>query len=260
MVLLFDVGNTHTTLAVTEEGKNFSTWRISTKSIQTEDELYAYVKSLIKVDAHIERLVISSVVPQINHVFEFFSKKYLKSEAIFVDARRFPHLTWNVKFPEEIGADRVANVIASWKDYGKDCIIVDFGTATTIEILRDGVYEGGSIIPGFYMMINALFKGTAKLPMIEIKPFSSFVGKDTESNIKIGVINTVLGGIRYAIDEIKKELNFPESTYIILTGGQALLVENFFRKHYKLQYIFDQDLTLRGIYYFYESVINKSMD
>ncbi|MBO8160483.1 MAG: type III pantothenate kinase [Thermosipho sp. (in: Bacteria)] len=250
MYLLFDVGNTHTTVAVTCDGKQFDKKRISTKSIQTEDELYVFLKNLFELS--IEKVIVSSVVPNINHIFNFFSEKYFGSEAVFVSARGFDKVKWNVKFPDEIGADRVADVIAAFFDYGENAIIVDFGTAITIEVLRNGVYEGGVIIPGFSMMINALFKGTAKLPMVEIKPYNSYVGKDTESNIRIGTINTILGGIKFTVEQIKQEYDLNDAP-LIFTGGQVRLIE---QQGIVKNLIIDHDLGLRGIYYFYESSIS----
>ncbi|ABR31214.1 pantothenate kinase [Thermosipho melanesiensis] len=247
MKILFDVGNTHTTVALTENGKFFKIKRISTYSIQTEDELYAYLK--VFFGETYDEVIVSSVVPNINHVFEFFSKKYAGKSAIFLNAQSYKGITWNVKIPSEIGADRVANIIAAERDYGKDAIVVDFGTAITIDILKEKSYEGGIIIPGFSMMINALFKGTAKLPKVELKPFNGFIGKDTESNIRIGIINTVVEGIGSVINKIKNE-NFRDVP-VIFTGGQSKIIMD-----YKRDVIYDLELGLRGIYYFYESVVS----
>lgn len=248
MILLFDVGNTHTTVALTDDGKSFNIKRISTNSIQTEDELFVLLKNFYE---HLyDTVVVSSVVPNLNYVFEFFSEKYIDKKAIFVRASNYKDIDWNVKMPDEIGADRVADVIAAKKDYGENAIIVDFGTAITIEVLKDNKYEGGVIIPGFNMMINALFKGTAKLPKVELKPYNGFVGKDTESNIRIGVINTVLGGIEYTIEKIKEEYKFDSDTPIIFTGGQSKLIKSYV----SWNVLFDIELGLRGIYYFYESI------
>ncbi|WP_126992195.1 type III pantothenate kinase [Thermosipho globiformans] len=246
MLLLFDVGNTHTTIALTKDGKSFDIKRVSTHSIQTEDELYVFLKMFYKND--FKDIVVSSVVPNINYIFEFFSEKYLNKKAIFVSAKEYNKIAWNVNTPEEIGADRVVDVIAASRDYGKDAIVVDFGTAITIEVLKDNRYEGGVIIPGFNMMVNALFKGTAKLPKVELKPSNTFVGKDTESNIRIGVINTILGGIDYTIGKIKSDYDL-ENVPIIYTGGQSKLIKEYLKK----DIVYDIELGLRGIYYFYEN-------
>jgi len=244
VVLLFDVGNTHTTIALTRNGKEFDKYRISTSKYETEDEIYAFLKSFFK--DYIENIptVVSSVVPSVNVVFEYFANKYGNGEVYFVNAQNYDKIFWNVNYPKEIGADRVCDVIAAKKDYGDNCIVIDYGTAITIEVLRNGVYEGGAIIPGFAMMINALFKGTAKLPLVELKPSKVFVGKDTESNIQIGTINATVGAVKYVVDNILTE--FTTVPKIIHTGGQSVFVKDI------VEGIIDKDLTLRGMYYFYE--------
>ncbi|MDK2886274.1 MAG: type pantothenate kinase [Thermosipho sp. (in: thermotogales)] len=248
MYLLLDVGNTHTTIALTKDGKKFDTKRISTKLLQTEDELFVFLKNLYNTTFN--KVVVSSVVPNVNHILTFFAQKYVGTDAIFVEASKFTKILWNVKTPDEIGADRVADVIAAYYDYGKSALVVDFGTAITIEVLIDGKYEGGVIIPGFSMLVNSLFKGTAKLPMVEIKLSDSFIGKDTESNIRIGTINATLGGIKYIVEKIKEQMRIEEIP-LIFTGGQARLIEN---QNVIEDVIFDYNLGLRGIYYFYESL------
>lgn len=247
-MLLFDVGNTHTTVAVTDDGKDFVTYRIATKKYETEDELYVFLKNLFKENFKNMPIVVSSVVPSVNIVFEYFANKYGNGEIFFVSSIDYNKIRWNVSYPKEIGADRVCDVIAAYKDYGKNCIIIDYGTAITLEVLMDGVYEGGVIMPGFAMMIESLFKGTAKLPLVEIKPYEGFIGKDTETNIRIGTINATVGAIKYLVDEIKKEFN--DEPKIIHTGGQSLYVQAV------VDGIIDRNLTLRGMYYFYEEKKN----
>lgn len=243
-VLLFDVGNTHTTVALTADGKKFDKFRISTHSYETEDELMVFLKTLFGEAVITRPIVVSSVVPSVNVIFEYFAAKYGSGEVYFVRAEDYDHIEWAVNYPREIGADRVCDVIAAFKDYGPNCIVVDYGTAITVEVLREGRYEGGAILPGFKMMIHALFRGTAKLPQVELKPYDGFVGKDTDSNIRIGTINATVGAVKYLIQNISNE--FTTKPTIIHTGGQANLVA----KH--IDGIIDPDLTLRGMYYFYE--------
>lgn len=250
MVLLFDVGNTHTTVAVTDNGKDFKSYRIATKKYETEDELYVFLRNLFGEENIINLpIVVSSVVPSVNVVFEYFANKYSNGQIYFVSSQNYSKIEWNVYYPKEIGADRVCDVIAAFEDYGKNCIIIDYGTAITIEVLKEGTYEGGVIMPGFAMMIDALFRGTAKLPLVELKPYEGFIGKDTESNIRIGAINAMVGAIKYVVEKIQEE--YKERPVIIHTGGQAMYVQN------EVEGIIDKDLTLRGMYYFYEE--NKNI-
>ncbi len=244
-MILFDVGNTHTTVAITEDKKNFIKSRFSTKKYETEDELFTFLKSVFGKDFY-SPIVVSSVVPSVNVVFEYFSKKYGDGNIVFVNAEDYKAIKWNVAYPKEIGADRVCDVVAAKKDYGENCIVIDYGTAITIEVLKDGIYEGGAILTGFAMAIEALFRGTAKLPLVELKPYEGYVGKDTESNIRIGVINGLVGAVNQIVNEIKKE--FSVEPVVIHTGGQSTYVSQI------ISGTIDKDLTLRGMLYFYEDI------
>lgn len=243
-VLLFDVGNTHTTVALTTDGRRFDKFRISTQRYETEDELFVFLKTLFGEAVRAKPVVVSSVVPSVNVIFEYFAAKYGSGEVHFVRAEEYDSIEWAVNYPREIGADRVCDVIAAYRDYGPNCVVVDYGTAITIEVLKEGRYEGGAILPGFKMMIHALFRGTAKLPQVELKPYEGFVGKDTDSNIRIGTINATVGAVKYLIENISSE--FTTKPVVIHTGGQANLVAD------RIDGIIDPDLTLRGMYYFYE--------
>ncbi|ODN30844.1 type III pantothenate kinase [Fervidobacterium thailandense] len=247
-VLLFDVGNTHTTVALTSDGKEFKKFRISTQRYETEDELYVFLRTLFGEMVNAKPIVVSSVVPSVNIIFEYFASKYGSGEVYFVKAEDYDGIVWAVNYPKEIGADRVCDVIAAFKEYGPNCIVVDYGTAITIEVLKEGRYEGGAILPGFKMMVHALFRGTAKLPQVELKPYDGFVGKDTDSNIRIGTINATVGAVKYLVENISRE--YRENPVIVHTGGQASLVAGW------LDGIVDPDLTLRGMYYFYEAKKN----
>lgn len=242
MYLLIDVGNTHSVFAITEDGKNFKRWRLSTGTYQTEDELFAHLRVLLGEGIEkIRGIGIASVVPTQNFVLEKFAEKYFSTTPIWVTSSEVKGIRWNVKNPREIGADRVANVVAFVKEYGDSGIVVDMGTATTVDLVLNGCYEGGAILPGLLMMVHALFRGTAKLPLVELKPFLGVVGKDTEENIRLGV---VMGKV-YALEGI---LHRMEEEYgklpVVLTGGQAKAVKDFL-KHT----VFDEDLTMKGIFY-----------
>jgi len=250
MLLLFDVGNTHTTVALTEGGKHFEEYRISTRKYETEDELYVFLRILYGERINKIPLVVSSVVPSVNVIFEYFASKYGNGEVCFVNTQDYDKIIWNVNYPQEIGADRICDVIAAHRDYGENCIVIDYGTAITIEVLREGKYEGGAILPGFSMMIDALFRGTAKLPEVEIKPYDGFIGKDTESNVRIGTINATVGAIRYLLENIKYQ--YSQAPVVIHTGGQAVYASDV------VEGIIDKDLTLRGMYYFYEEQENTT--
>ncbi len=245
MVLLIDVGNTHTVFGTTHNGKLFKKWRLSTGKYETEDELFSRVLPLMEKEEiateDIEDIVVCSVVPSLNYIMQRFSEKYFGKEPIWVEAEEGV-IKWNVKTPCEIGADRVANVIGAYCEYGDSCVILDFGTAITIDLLMKGTYEGGIIMPGLLTMVHALFTGTAKLPLVDLKPPSEIIGKDTGSNIQIGVIKGSAHAVNGLIEDIKREYgNMP----IVITGGQSKVIVDYVNHD-----IYDGDLTLKGMFWF----------
>ncbi|PLV56985.1 type III pantothenate kinase [Thermotoga sp. SG1] len=242
MYLLIDVGNTHSVFSTTEDGKVFKRWRLSTGIFQTEDELFSHLYPLLG-DAmrKIEGIGVASVVPTQNIVIERFSRKYFSMDPIWVKAKD-GCVRWNVKNPGEIGADRVANVVGFVKEYESSGIIIDMGTATTVDLVVEGSYEGGAILPGLFMMVHSLFRGTAKLPLVEVKPADFVVGKDTEENIQLGVVN----GTVYALEGIVKRIKGMYGELpVVLTGGQSKIVREILRHE-----IFDEDLTIKGVFHF----------
>ncbi|AEH50699.1 type III pantothenate kinase [Pseudothermotoga thermarum] len=244
MVLLIDVGNTNVVFGLTKDGNNFETWRLATQKFGTEDELFVMISNLllhtgIKMDK-VKAVVISSVVPALNYVFQKFVEKYLKVEHHWVEACDGLGVVWNVKNPSEIGADRVANVLAV-VDETKDAIVVDVGTAITIDVLKSGCYEGGAILPGLATAAYSLFEKTAKLPQVDLYSPVDILGKDTVENIRIGIVKGTAHAINGLVKDILKIYINPPVVY--LTGGQSVILEKFVEHHKLLP-----DLTLRGMY------------
>ncbi len=247
MVLLIDVGNTNVVFGLTKDGKNFVEWRLATQKFGTEDELFVMISSLLLHDGvqigDLKSVVISSVVPALNYVFQRFVEKYLNVEHHWIEASNDLGVIWNVKNPSEIGADRVANVLGVI-DETKNAIIIDAGTAITIDVLRSGSYEGGAILPGLMTAAYSLFEKAAKLPQVDLYPSVNFVGKDTAENIRIGIVK----GTAHAINGLVKDIMtiYEETPVIYLTGGHGTILTRFV-KHDK----FLLDLTLRGMYNFW---------
>ncbi|PLV58363.1 type III pantothenate kinase [Thermotoga sp. KOL6] len=241
MYLLIDVGNTHSVFAITEDGRSFKKWRLSTGVFQTEDELFAHLFPLMgKFLERTKGIGVASVVPTQNVVIERFSQKFFGMVPVWVKAKD-GKIKWNVKNPSEIGADRVANVVALVKEYGNSGIIIDMGTATTVDLVVEASYEGGAILPGLFMMIHALFRGTAKLPLVEIKPTDLISGKDTEENIQLGVVN----GSVYALEGIVSRMKrIYGDMPVVLTGGQSKIVKEILKHE-----VHDEDLTIKGVFY-----------
>lgn len=251
MRLLFDVGNTHIVVGIYKK-EILHTWRIGTKSFETEDELYAHLYPLFNreniKEKDIDSVVISSVVPSINYILNKLAQKYFNSEAVFVNAKYLNGIELKVDYPNEVGADRIANILALKKYYGKNAISIDFGTAITIDVLYEGNFIGGSIIPGINTQMMALFSKTAKLPQVELKFLDYSVGKNTIDNIQIGIIKTVVYGIQQLLKDIEKE--YKRKFEIVITGGIGKSLQGVIREFNN----YDPYLTLKGLNVFYDLV------
>lgn len=244
MTLYIDVGNTHTVFGIKLNGE-YKRWRLSTGRYETEDEVYSYLRALLGADgidpSGIDSVVVSSVVPSLDITFERLSRKFLGVEALFVVADEKCGVKWPVENPKEIGADRVANVVGAYHEYGKDGIILDFGTAVTVDVLYDGEFLGGSISPGIFTMMYSLFKSAAKLPLINLEKIpETSIGRNTEDNIRIGILKMLAYGLNGIVDDVKKEL--AKDMKVIVTGGQASLVLDILKHD-----IYDPDLTIKGM-------------
>jgi type III pantothenate kinase len=252
MDLLLDIGNSYTTVGVHENG-NFTLWRLGPSSFDSEDVLFANLLTLSTYAnlnlSEISKVGVSSVVPKNNFIVDKFALKYLKIEPIFVSSdKKVNNIAYLVDYPKQVGADRISNVIASKKDYGDDVIAIDFGTAITVDILENGNFIGGAIIPGFNTAINSLFSKTANLPQVEITLLDYNIGKNTIDNIQIGTIKTILFGLDRLINEIKSERK--KNFYVVTTGGDAKFLSNKFFSYDK----YDPYLTLKGILYYLEEI------
>lgn len=249
MVILFDIGNTQTVLGVTDDGVTFHKWRFSTQRSGTEDEIFAVASILLEklfgTIPHFEGAVIASVVPSLNYVFQRLVEKYFSIECTWVEAVNSSMVKWNVKNPSEIGADRVANVFAVVFDH-PDALVIDAGTAITIDVLKDGNYEGGVIMPGLMTAAYSLFEKTAKLPQVDLHVPTNCVGKDTSENIRIGIVK----GTAYALNGLIKEMKtiYDTPPMVFLTGGQSKVLEKLVEHDH-----LDPDLTLRGMFKFWQT-------
>jgi len=252
MILLADVGNTHTVFGLGTDDGIIGSWRFSTGRYETEDELFSHLHPILERKGvpldDIEEFLVASVVPSVNECMERFAKKYLKNGVIWVKASNSLPVKWDIVSLEQLGADRVANVLAAWKNHGENVVIVDFGTAITIDVLYRSTFRGGAILPGFMTSIYALFRNTAKLPLVDLKFPRSPVGRDTDENLRVGV---VLGTVR-AIDGLIEDIFsfYGTDMKVVCTGGQAQLAMEGSR----FLNIFDPYLTLKGMLVFLDQV------
>ena len=193
----------------------------------------------------VSRVIIGSVVPRANHNLSVLSRRYFGVEPMIAgDGAKGWGIQLDVAEPKSLGADRALNAIAAHERHGGDLIILDFGTATTLDVVDyKGAYKGGIIAPGINLSLDALVSNTAKLPRIAITPpeADSVIGRDTEEQMRIGVFWGYVAMMEGLVARLREEIGRPAK--VIATGGLALL----FDEHTDLFDTVDVDLTLHGL-------------
>jgi type III pantothenate kinase len=252
MLLAIDVGNTQTVIGLFKSDNILASWRMVTPRFETADELasavYGFLHNSGYDSENIREVAISCVVPAILDELNKMSQKYFKCEPLIVDSSLESGLIIKYDYPEEIGADRIANAVAAKEIYGFPSIVVDFGTATTFDILSSkGEYLGGVIAPGIEISSEALFNYAAKLSKVDLHWPGKVIGKNTYDGIRSGILYGFLGQIDFLLDKIVGEVNIEgEKDFkpkIIATGGLAVLMI----EKSKWIEIHDGDLTLKGL-------------
>lgn len=252
MLLAIDAGNTNIVFAV-HDGKSIrAQFRASTKDSRTADEYYVWLTQLMQLEGikpeDIEAAIIASVVPQADFNLRRLCAKYFKRTALVVgDPEVDLGIKINTDRPRAVGADRVVNAVAGHRDYGGDLILIDFGTATTFDVVgAQGTYEGGVIAPGVNLSMEALHLAAAQLPRIAIDRPQMIIGKDTVPAMQSGIFWGYIGLIEGLVRRIKAEYGKPMK--VIGTGGLAHL----FRHSTTVLEQVDHDITIRGLRYIYE--------
>lgn len=254
MLMAVDIGNTQITVGVFDKEKLIFHNRFSSDNRRTEDELAAMILYLlamknIKSDS-IKMLILSSVVPSITIMFRRFSKRYLNIEPIVVDVGIKTGIVLRFENPKEIGADRIVNAVAVDKYFGVPAVVVDFGTATTFDVINENrEYIGGIITPGIEITANILHIKTAKLPEVEITKVNTIVGKNTINSIKSGIYYGYLAMIDGIIDRVIVEQKFDTNVLkVVATGGLG----DIFLGESKYLKVYEPFLTLNGLRLIYE--------
>lgn len=230
MLLAVDVGNTNTVIGLYKKDVLVCDWRIHTDSSATEDEFNILISNLFSTKninrSDIHKTVISCVVPPVVRILNAYCNKYLGHNPLWVDAENvnIPVLYDN---PSEVGADRLVNAIAAYHLYKTSLIVIDFGTATTFDVITErGEYIGGAIAPGIGIATESLFKHASKLPRVELfNPPKTVIGKNTVHSMKAGIIYGYAELVDGMVRRTKQEMT-PSQPKVIATGGLAPLMQN----------------------------------
>jgi type III pantothenate kinase len=260
MILAVDVGNTNLVFALVDCGEIKARWRIATDPRRTADQYSVWLHQLFELEGFsredVEGVIIGTVVPRALHNLEVLSEKYFRKTPLVAGqgAAEWP-MQLDVDEPHNVGADRALNAIGAHAKHQGDLIVIDFGTATTFDVVSAaGAYAGGIIAPGINLSLDALVSAAAKLPRIAIEAPStnSVIGRTTESQMIIGIYWGYVAMIEGLAERIKAELARPVT--VVATGGLATL----FDKHTDAFDAIEPDLTIQGLSLLYDIAVRGS--
>lgn len=247
LLLTVDIGNTNMTLGVFDGETLAASFRMTTQLSRTSDEYGVFISDLIrsngfKIEDFVD-VIIGSVVPNVMYSFVNGIKKYMNLDPIIVGPGVKTGIKIGAENPKEVGADLIVDAVAVKELYGVPAIVIDYGTATTFELITaDGTLDSVVICPGIRLSTNALFSGTAKIPEIEIKKPKSILGKETTACIQAGVVYGTIGQTEYIIKKMIEEAGLSD-VKVIATGGLGKLIAN----ETDMIDIYDSWLTLKGL-------------
>jgi type III pantothenate kinase len=250
-----DIGNTHTVIGIHKKDKLIADHRLTSTLQRTKDEIFAQVHSLlIEVGTNkkkIDGIGISSVVPNLTNVYVAMARKYFHQEPMVVSTELDLGIKILYDNPKSLGADRICNAIAGYSKYGGPLIIIDFGTATTYDVVAsNGDFLGGVIAPGIETSAISLHRRTAKLPKADLHLPEKIIGVDTLSSIQTGILWGAIDAMTGMVKRIQKELHEHQSkkAVVIATGGFS----EFIVKHTHIIQHAEPTLVLDGIRLIYE--------
>lgn len=254
MLLAIDVGNTNTVIGVYNGDKLVADWRMATVHSRMADEWAATIITLAGHRgyhlADVDAAILSSVVPPVTTALREMAEEYLHTHLMIVEPGIKTGVKVNVDNPREVGADRIVNTLAAHVHYGGPAIVIDFGTATTFDVVSpDGEYLGGAISPGLVVASDALFQYTAQLRRVELVAPRSSIGRNTVQAMQSGVVWGYVGLVEGMITRIKRDMGeIGESAKVIATGGLGRLIAS----NTDCVDIVDANLTLDGLKLIYE--------
>ena len=257
MLLTIDCGNTNTIFSIWDGTKFVSTWRTSTDHQRTADQYFVWLSTLMslqKIKANITDVIISSTVPRVVFNLRVLSDRYFNTRPIVVGKLecKIP-IDVRVDSGTAVGPDRIVNSVAGYNLFGGNLIIVDFGTATTFDVVdHDGAYVGGVIAPGVNLSLQALHQMAAALPHVDIAKPKEVIGRNTVSCMQSGVFWGYIGLVKEICKKIKEEKK--EAMRIVATGGLAPLLQS-------TEALFEdveENLTMHGLRLIFDH--NKNID
>lgn len=252
MLFAIDVGNTNITVGLFDRDKLINTFRMTTGIARTSDEYGMFLGDWLSLRnmklTDIDAVIIASVVPNVMHSLTSGIIKYFHIQPIIVAPGIRTGINVTIPNPKTLGADRLVDAVAAYELYGGPVIVVDFGTATTHDlVLADGSFNSGVTSPGIRLAASALWTGAAKLPEIEIKKPDTVLAKDTVSSMQAGVFYGYIGQTEYIVRKIKKESKL-DNIKVVATGGLGKLIS----ENTNEIDIYDANLTLQGLRLIYE--------
>ena len=252
MILVIDVGNTNITYGVYRGNELVATFRMTTKQARTSDEYGMSIMELLRINAvekeDLEGTIIASVVPNVMHSLTGAVTRYLKTPPLIVGPGVKTGIKVVTENPRQIGADRIVDAVAAYTLYGGPVIVIDFGTATTYDIVGpDATFEGAVIAPGIRTSAQAMWGQAAMLPAIEIKKPPSILAKETVSSMQAGIVFGQIGQVEYIVNRIRLESGYADAK-VVASGGLG----NIIAKETEAIDIYDPQLTLKGLRIIYE--------
>ncbi len=260
MLLAIDAGNTNVVFAIVDHGQIRTRWRIASDPRRTADEYAVWLNQLLELEGlnrdEVTAVIIATVVPRALHNLEVLAAKYFRTEPMVAGQGKaeWP-IALDVDEPQNVGADRALNAIAAHARHKGDLIVVDFGTATTFDVVDfSGAYKGGIIAPGINLSLDALVAAAAKLPRIAIEApeDTKVIGRTTEGQMLAGIYWGYVAMIEGLVARLKAEIGRPVK--VLATGGLAPL----FERHGKLFDAVEPDLTIQGLSLLYAQVNNRA--
>ena len=252
MILCIDVGNTNIKYGIFDGDKLAVSFHVATDLKRTSDEYGTKLVDMLAVKGiraeQIHGAIVSSVIPSLNYTISHMCSGYLDIDPILVGPGTKTEHNLRVDNAREVGADRIVNDVAAIRKYGAPVVVIDFGTATTFNIINENrEFIGGVIAPGIRGSMDSLVNSTAKLPRVEIEIPKSVIGKNTTTNMQAGIVFGFAGLVDYIVRKIKREMKCPDMQ-VVATGGFSEIIASEISC---IDHV-DKLLTLQGLKYLYD--------